>query len=122
MSIKIKRGLPYASRFRIHNGKLQWANLTDFEVRSQLREEKDVDSPLIANLHTFMSKSYGTGEQANDIIIDFVMTGSDTRTLTADGYFDVIVSDPGVTDARGLQIYSGRIVLSDLTTSPEGLT
>ena len=121
MVIKITRGLPYANQWRLPNGKDMWPNLADFEVRSQLRKTKLASSQLITNLHLFMTKSYGIDTQANDIIVRWRMTGAETRALAGDGFFDVILSDPGVTDERGLRIYSDQIKLASLITAPEGL-
>lgn len=119
MTLNVTRGLPYAVQWRVTDGKNIWADINDFEVRSQLRKTKLPTSLLIANLHDFMSKEYGVDAQANDIIVKLIMTGAQTRALSMSGFFDVILSDPGVEDVRGLEIYSGKIKLSDTTTEPE---
>ncbi len=116
----IIRGLPFRREIRIEGGKNVWSGLSDFEVRAQLRKKKAMDSELICDLHTFMTKAYGVDTQVDDIIITWSMTGSETLSaLTAKGYYDVIVSDSGSTDARAIEALSGVIALDGITTAPE---
>ena len=120
MTLKITRGLPYAYRWRVKDGKNIWPTINDFEVRSQLRETKQNTSPLIMNLHDYMTTTYGVDAQSNDIIIDFRMTGAETRLIEETGYFDIVLSDTGVSDERAIKIGPEQIKLSDLVTLPEG--
>lgn len=120
VEITITRGLPFSRTIRVTGGKNIWPNLVDFEVRSHLRKKKDPTSLLILVLHDYMEKSYGVDTQADDIIITWTMTGAETLEITDKGYFDVLLSDPGADDERGLRAVMGSIKLEDLTTTTEG--
>lgn len=113
--ITITKGLPFSRVIRVESARIIWAELDDFEIRSQLRQKAAVDSPLIADLHDYMTATY----EDDDIVITWSMTGADTRALTSKGKYDVIVSDTGSVDARAIPVLSGSISLAVLTTAAE---
>lgn len=117
--LTITKGLPFSRVIRVTGGKNVWPELDDFEIRSELREKQLPTSQFIMALHVFMTAEYGTGDEADDILIHWEMTGADTRSIPSKGKFDIILSDPGVTDARAIPVVSGSIALAFLTTAPE---
>lgn len=110
--LEITAGLPYRRRIRVTNGTSLWANLVDFEVRSQLREGKTISSTLLLDLAQFITKSL----DGADIVLVLAMTGAETRTLS-DGYFDIILSDPGIEDENAIPALTGKVKIGTLITA-----
>lgn len=111
VELAMTAGLPYARRFRVQGGKLVWSNLDQMEVRSQIRQRKTPTSPLVGALTPFLTASY----EGDDILIDLELTGAQTRAMVK-GYYDIIISDVGTTDARALPVASGKVKVSTLVT------
>jgi hypothetical protein len=117
VNFTIRAGLPFASRFRVVNGANVWAALDQVEVRCQLREGKTQASPIVANLHDYMTLAY----DGLDIVVSLDMSGSDTRALPlGKAYYDVILSDIGVTDARAVLIAAGSVTTRETITASQG--
>jgi hypothetical protein len=110
--LDVQAGIPYSRRIRITNGKNLWANLADFEVRSQVRAGRQITSQLKADLGPFLVASF----DGNDIVIDLTLTGADTRALVG-GNYDILVTDTGATDARGLRVLHGNLTVAPTTTT-----
>ena len=123
VDLRMRAGLPYGRRFRMQDGKNTWANLADFEVRCQVRQGKTDDSLFLFNLTPYLTPSY----DVNDIVVDLVMTGADTREarsailllteVAAVGNYDLIISDVGVEDARAIPLASGKVKIDTLVTA-----
>jgi hypothetical protein len=110
----LRAGLPFARRFRVLGATAVWPDLPSFEVRSQVRARKSPDSELKMDLAQFITMSI----EGEDIVGDISLTGSETYTLTS-GYYDVVLSDPGTTDARLIPVLEGDFkVLPRLVTTP----
>lgn len=110
-TLDITGGLPYSRRIRITNGVNVWPTLDDFEVRSEVRASPHGASKLKATLSQFITPSI----DGNDIVLDLQMTGSDTRALS-NGYYDIVVTDKGSTDLRGLRVLRGQLTVDQLIT------
>lgn len=106
-------GLPYRRRFRMGGVAAIWPTLPEFEVRSQIRAGKDETTELLYNLAQHITPSI----DGVDIVLDLVLTGADTRVIPKKGYYDIIVSDPGVTDQRAIPASSGKIKVGLLVTA-----
>lgn len=114
VDLEMTAGLPYTRRVRVTGAALVWPDTDSFEVRSQFRAGKTPDTALIADLGQFLTSSV----QAGDIVIDIALSGADTRALLPNlkGYYDIVISDPGIEDLRALPILSGRVKLGTLVT------
>lgn len=112
VELAIRAGLPYARRIRVTGGKTYWPEAGSFEVRSNIRTGKTVDTALVADLTPFLSASY----DGEDIVVTLSMTGAQTRSL-GNGYYDIVLSDRGAEDARALSILSGKVKMSGLVTA-----
>lgn len=112
VNLVITAGLPYSRRIRIKDGKNVWTSLDDFEIRSQVRAGPTQRAKLKASLESFFTPSY----DGNDIVLDFSMTGSATSSLSK-GYYDVIISDKGAVDTRGIKVMGGILTVRPLVTS-----
>jgi hypothetical protein len=110
--LKCRAGIPYRRRFRLVDGAAIWSTVESFEVRSQIRDKKDSSSELLGSLTPYLTKFI----EGNDIVVQLEMTGAQTRTLPKKGYYDIIISDPGVEDDRAIPISSGRITVRSLIT------
>jgi len=119
--LDITAGLPFKRVIvvTLPTGRNWWTVLTDFEVRMQCREAAAETAPLVFNFTPFLTVTFSGLDQ---VYITLVMTGADTRTLTEGGYFDVIMSDVGVTDARGYTIATGSVRRRVLVTKKDGTT
>lgn len=123
--LTIVAGSPWHYDIVIKDGKNIWATLAAFEVRAQLRATVSTSGYLISNLHDFMVKDYND----NDIVIDWSMTGAQTRALYAlrwgrnkTGYVNIVISDPGEDDAHALVFPPFQMVCKDTTTTGSGVS
>lgn len=108
----ITAGLPFARRIRVANGKNFWSELTDFEVRMQVRASKAYTSELLFDFTPWLVTTF----DGNDIVIDWNLTGAQTRAVKS-GYFDLVLSDVGTTDGSAIRALSGYFKVSSTTTS-----
>lgn len=113
--LNLKAGLPFSRRIVVRSGMGLWASLNLFEARMQLRELADRNSCIIADLSSYLTKSY----DGEDIVINWSMTGSQTRSLQS-GYYDLILSDVGSTDANAIQALYGYLNVDSVVTSSTG--
>ena len=108
----ITAGLPFGRRVRVSGGTNVWPTLVDFEVRSQIRREPNSISELLGDLRPYITPSI----DGVDIVLDIEMSGAQTR-LIPEGYFDIVISDPGSTDTRAISVLTGRIKIKTLVTA-----
>ncbi len=118
-------GRPFIQTVRVSGAKNVWSNIGLLEVRAQLRTGERTTDPLIANLHDFMTWAF----DVNDLVITWAMTGDETRDLYVlqwgrfkKGYFNLIVSDTGIIDARALVVPTITVQAVDTTTKADGTT
>lgn len=109
--LAMQAGIPYARRIRITDGKNLWASLDAFEVRSQVRAGRQTSSPLKYDLTPHLTPSF----DANDIVVDLVLTGAQTRTMVG-GNYDMLVTDAGAVDAQGMRVLHGTLTVEPTTT------
>ena len=115
VNLSIVGGLPYKRKFRLLNGTAVWPTLANFELRSQLRKQASVDADLLLNFADYMTPTI----EGADIVITLTMTGAQTRSLPATGYYDIILSDPGEDDAKAVCVVpASKITKSTLVTAP----
>ncbi len=118
VNFSITAGLPFAKQITVDlpTDRDWWTALSDFEVLSQIREEATTSAPLILDLADFIEKSF---DDPDTILLDLFMTGSDTRSISSSGYYDVIVSDADTTDERAYMVSRGRVRLYSVVTAAE---
>lgn len=113
--LDVTGGLPYGRNFRVTDGVDIWPDVDSFEVRGQIRQKDKYTAPLVADLTPYL-----TGEiDGNDIVIKLVMTGAVTRTL-GKGAYDILISDPGVEDAKALRVSEGPFNYDHVLTTAAG--
>ncbi len=114
--LDITAGLPFAKTFvaTLPLGRDWWTNTSQFEVLSQVREEARRDSPLVIDFADYITVTM-TG--ADTVTIELVMSGEDTRKVTKRGFYDLIISDVGVSDARGYVLSKGPVRLNGVITA-----
>lgn len=112
VELSLTAGLPYSRRARVIGAANIWSAVDQFEVRSQVRAGKTESSLFLFDLRPYLTPTI----DGEDIVIDLVLTGHDTR-LVPKGYYDIIISDPGETDARALPVLSGKIKVNLLVTA-----
>lgn len=105
-------GLPFIRRVRITAGKNIWMTLSDFEARMHIRVAEDPRSTLKFDFTPHLRKSF----DVNDIVIEWNLSGAQTRELKF-GYFDLVVSDVGITDVRAIQVLHGYLHIRSTTTA-----
>lgn len=113
MLLTAVRGVPFARRIRVVAGTTIWATLDDFEVRAQVRSGRSESGRLVADLTEFLTVSLDDA----DILIDLVLTGAETRALASGGYYDILLSDVGTTDARALKLLAGQFTVNPTVTA-----
>lgn len=117
-------GTPFSQTIRAVGVKSIWTDLSQLEVRAQLRTGKTTSTPLIANLHDHMTWDF----DVDDLVITWTMTGQETRAMfdlptwpsAKKGFFNVVVSDVGVEDARALVVPLMIFKMGDITTKGAG--
>jgi len=99
----IKSGLPFAKSLLVTlpTGRSWWTSVSDFELSFQVREDPDKASNLITDLKTTLTPTF---MDADNLRVNVGMTGADTRSITESGWFDIIISDSGITNARGFPL------------------
>lgn len=110
--LRVQAGSPYALRVVIANGTSLWTDLSDFDVRSQIRSGEGSQFPLRGDLTPFLTKSF----EGDNIVITLNMTGSQTRVLKS-GYCDMLVSDVGSADDKAIRVRIGIIEVLPIVTS-----
>lgn len=117
--LDITAGLPFKKLIQVTLplGRTWWNVLSDFELRMQIRETPEETGILVLNLTTFLTTTFS---DANTVNVMFSMTGAETRTVIEGGYYDLIMSDVGITDARAYKLLTGTVRLSHLVTKKEG--
>ena len=113
VELAMTAGLPYKRRFVVVGGASVWATVGQFEVRSQMRAGRDVNSEFLYDLAQHITPSV----VGADIVLDLSLTGAQTRGVPAKGNYDIIVSDPGVTDARAIPVVNGKVKVGQLVTA-----
>lgn len=112
VELSMVAGLPYQRRFRIVSGAKIWPDLETFEVKSQIRLRKTVDSELLKELTPFLTSAF----DGDDITVDLILTGEQTRSMVK-GYYDIVISDVGTVDARAMTIASGKVKVGTTVTA-----
>lgn len=125
-------GQPFSRDIRIKEAKTIWATKDDVEVRAQLRKGKSTDTALITNLHDKMEWDYSDDANPNDLVIKWKMTGHEVRELfnlttwpkpkAKKGFFNIIASDVGTTDAHAVVVPTLVLKVGDTTTTESGTT
>lgn len=96
-----------------------WLTLPEFEVLMQIREKEDRQSKLILDLAEYLTVTLA---DANTVFALLNMTGHDTRFITKSGYYDLVISDAGLVDARAYIMIKGRVLRdSTITAEQRGL-
>lgn len=113
--LDVTGGLPYSRKFRITNGVNIWSTVEAFEVRGQVRAKDKATAALVANLTPYLSREI----DGNDIVVSLSMTGAATRTMNK-GYYDILISDPGVEDAKALRVSEGPFNYDQVLTTAVG--
>ncbi len=111
----ITSGLPFGKTLTVHlpAGRSYWVATNQYEVLGQIREANDPDSPLIIDLKQFI-----TIDHAGDIsTVTITMDGADTRRITREGYYDLVMSDPLAQDARAIKLMEGRVYRDAVVTA-----
>lgn len=111
----VKAGLPFARRVRITDGKNIWTDEGDFEARMQIRAVDRADGALRFDFTPFLSQSI----DANDILIEWNLSGSQTRELK-EGYYDLMISDVGEIDTKAIRVLYGYVNVIPAMTSGGG--
>jgi hypothetical protein len=111
VELNLTGGLPYSRRIRVTDGAKIWPTLDLLEVRSEVRVSPIWTSRLKATLSPFITPSI----EGDDLILDLKLTGAQTRELSG-GHYDVVVTDKGSVDDRGIRVLKGVLRIEQLTT------
>lgn len=109
--LHIVSGLPYSRRIRVVDGVNVWPTLQSVEVKSHVRVSQNSTSTLKSDLTPYLTKSI----DGNDIVIDFAVSGLESRNLKG-GYYDIVLHDPSDVDARGIVLVSGQVFVERTVT------
>lgn len=112
----IKSGLPYSKSYLVTlpSSRSWWTNTSDFEFIAQIRKKKTRSSDLLLDITQFISV---TRIDANHFLFELKMTGQNTRLVTEDGFYDIIISDPGIADSRAYEIGFGKVKHSTIISA-----
>jgi hypothetical protein len=113
--LDVRPGLPFSRRVRLTDGKNIWADLDDFEARMHIRVSEDSSSRLKYDFTPHL----GTSFDNDDILVEWALTGAETSLLKL-GYYDLVISDTGVEDARAIRVLYGKFNLLPGTTTSGG--
>jgi len=118
VKFEITSGLPFSKVINITlpTGRTWWTNVNQFEVLMQIREQPTKYSKLILDMTQYLTVQFSS---TNLLRVSLSMTGEDTRTFTKSGYYDLVISDTGLTDARAFVIIKGQAKRKILITSEQ---
>lgn len=97
-------------------GRAWWLETAEFEVRAHVRAEAKLDSTLLLDLGAYLTVSK---DDVDTMRIVLSMDGAETLAVTKSGYYDIIMSDPGVDDARAKRILDGPFTVDSIITAAE---
>jgi hypothetical protein len=121
----ITSGLPFGKTIEVTlpPGRSWWTAANEFEVLGQIREADDPEADLIIDLAQFITVTFAPGTDPDLVTIELTLNGADTRKITRDGHYDIVMSDVLTTDARATKILEG-VVYRDavLTADKEAIT
>lgn len=110
--LEMTAGLPYGIRFTVPGRAAVWPTRESFEIRSDIRVGKTEATPLAGRLVDYITAVV----EGPDIIVTVRLSGAQTRVV-AKGYYDIVLSDPGVEDERALCIAHGKVKVDYLRTA-----
>lgn len=115
-TLTIVSGLPFGKEINISlpTGRTWWTQLSNFEVLFQIREDKMRDSPLVKDMSEYLTVSM---PESDTIKVEIFMTGAETRDLEQGGFYDILVSDTGTTDARAYRVLKGTVKRQTVITA-----
>lgn len=116
----ITSGIPFAKTIvaTLPNGRTWWTDVTQFEVLAQIRKADTVDSDIIVDLKQFISVDFDFGTDPDEVTVELVMTGTDTRLVTDSGHYDVVMSDTFAVDGRAIVLIKGPVHRYSLVSGP----
>lgn len=119
--LTLTSGLPFGKivLVTLPTGRSWWNALEDFEVRAEVRSQDSPESTLLLDFGPYITV---TMDDADTVRIVFEMSGEQTRGVKKSGFYDVIMSDPGATDARAKKVLKGDLSVDTVITAPEPVT
>lgn len=114
VDLTFKAGIPYRRRWVLTDGTNLWADASDCEVRCQVRGGTSTSTVLKMDLTPHLSVTI----EGDNVVATLLMTGADTRVAKG-GYYDMVISDTGTTDARAVRLGRGKISVEPTPTSAE---
>lgn len=118
VTFTITSGLPFSKVINVTlpSDRTWWTNSSQVQFLMQIREKPKRDSTLILDMSDYMTFSF----VSNDLVRIFItMTGEQTRILNKSGYYDIIASDVGITDARAFILFEGYVKQKTLITAKQ---
>lgn len=112
----IKSGLPFTKSYLVTlpSSRSWWTSTSGFEFIGQIRKKKTRDSDLLLDITQYISV---TQIDVDTFLFEFKMTGQNTRLVTEDGFYDIIVSDIGIADNRAYEIGFGKVKRSTIISA-----
>jgi hypothetical protein len=118
VTFNITQGLPFSKVINVTlpTGRTWWLNNSQVQFLMQVREKPSRDSTLILDMSPYLSFSF----ISTDLVrINLAMTGQNTRLFLKSGYYDIIASDVGTTDARAFVLFQGSVKKKMLITAKQ---
>lgn len=118
VTFNITQGLPFSKVINVTlpTGRTWWLNSSQVQFLMQIREKPSRDSTLILDMSPYLSFSF----ISTDLVrINLAMTGENTRLFLKSGYYDIIASDVGTTDARAFVLFEGYVKKKTLITAKQ---
>lgn len=116
VNLDVTNGVPFSRVIGIAlpHDRDWWTAVSDFEFLMQVREKPSTNACLIIDLAPYLSWSM---TDADNVLLNFVMTGNDTRKICANGYYDLIMSDVGTIDVRAKILIAGQVRVKNTVTA-----
>lgn len=119
--LNIRSGVPFTFEFvvTLPSGRSWWTDISQFEILAQIRDLPAYTSRLQFDLSKFFTV---TLDAPDAYMVRLFLTGEQTRLITRSGYYDVIMSDVGTTDARAEVLLAGQVLLNSVVTAAKEAT
>jgi len=112
----ITAGLPFERTITVTlpNGRTWWTLESQFEVLGQIRSGPNVSANLLLDLHNSLTATF---DGVDEVVVELVLPGSETRKITQAGHYDIIISDTFTDDERAFVLTQGPVHWQPLVTA-----
>jgi hypothetical protein len=105
-NLVLTQGVPYAQEFRFVGAAAVWPGAEGCQALAQVRE-RVTDSTVMLDLTPDLVVSV----DGDDVLVTLTLTGAQTRTLSANGFYDLYLTDSDGSATHAVRV-AGRVLIT----------